>query len=87
MVLRRIFGPKWDEVTGEWRKLHNEELNDLYCSPYIVRVIKSRRMRWAGHVARMGERRGVYRALVGNPEGKRLLGRPRPRWEDILMDL
>ena len=64
-VLRRIFGPKKDEVTGEWRKLHNEELNDLYCSPNIVRVIKSKRMRWAGHVARMGERRGVYRVLMG----------------------
>jgi len=69
-VPRRIFGPKRDEVTGEWRKLHNEELNDLYCSPYIVRVIKLRRMRWAGHVARMGERRDVYRVLVGKPEGK-----------------
>jgi len=65
-VLRRIFGPKRDEVTGEWRKLRNEELNDLYSSPNIVRMIKSRRMRWAGHVARMGERRGVYRVLVGN---------------------
>jgi len=65
-VLRRIFGPKKDEVTGEWRKLHNEELNNLYSSPNIVRVIKSRRMRWAGHVARMGEGRGVYRVLVGN---------------------
>ena len=64
-VLRRVFGPNRGEVTGEWRKLHNEELNDLYCSPNIVRVIKSRRMRWAGHVARMGERRGVYRVLVG----------------------
>jgi len=69
-VLRIIFGPKRDEVTGEWRKLHNEELNDLYCSLDIVRVIKSRRMRWAGHVARMGQRRGVYRVLVGKPEGK-----------------
>jgi hypothetical protein len=69
-VLRKILEPKRDEVTGEWRKLHNEELNDLYCSPNIVRVIKSRRMRWAGHVARMGERRGVYRGLVGKPEGK-----------------
>jgi hypothetical protein len=67
-VLRGIFGPKRDEVTGEWRKLHNEELNDLYCSPNIVRVIKSRRMRWAGHVARMGERRDVYRVLVWKPE-------------------
>jgi len=67
-VLRRIFGPKRDEVTGEWRKLHNEELNDLYCSLNIVRVIKSTRMRWAGHVVRMGERRGVYRVLVGKPE-------------------
>jgi len=87
-VLRRISGPKRDEVTGEWRKLHNEELNDLYCSPNIVRVIKSRRMRWAGHVARMGERRGVYRVLVGKPEGRRSLGRTRHRWEDnIKMDL
>jgi len=76
-VLRRIFGPRRDEVTGDWRKLHNEELNDSYCSPNIVRVIKSRRMRWAGHVARMGEARGVYRVLVGKPEGKRPLGRPR----------
>jgi hypothetical protein len=75
-------------VTGEWRNLHNEELNDLYSSRNIVRVVKSRRMRWAGHVARMGEDRGVYRGLVGKPEGKRPLGRPRPRWEDnIKMDL
>ena len=87
-VLRRIFGPKRDEVTGEWRKLHNEELKGLYSSPNIVRVIKSRRMRWAGHVAHMGEGRGVYRVLVGKPKGKRLLGRPRRRWEDnIRMDL
>ena len=78
-VLRRIFGPKRDEVTGEWRKLHNEELNNLYSSPNIVRVIKSRRMRWAGHVARMGEGRVVYRVLVGKPEGRRPLGRPRRR--------
>ena len=78
-VLRRIFGTKWDEVTGEWRKLHNEELNDFYCSPNILRVIKSRRMRWAGHVAHMGEGRGMYRVLVGKPVGKRPLGRPRPR--------
>ena len=88
IVLRRIFRPKRDEVTGEWRKLHNEELNDLYCSPNIFRVIKSRRMRWAGYVARMGEMRGVYRVLVGKPEGKRSFGRPRRRWEDnIKMDL
>jgi len=75
-VLRRIFGPKRDEVTREWRKLHNEELNDLNSSSNIVRVIKSRRMRWAGHVARMGERRDVCRVLVGKPEGRRLLGGP-----------
>ena len=80
-VLRRIFGTRRDGVTGEWRKLHNEELNDLYCSPNIVRVIKSIRMGWAEHVGRMGERRGVYRVLVEKPEGKRLLGRPRHKWE------
>ena len=80
-VLRRIFGPKRDEVTKEWRKLHHEELNDLYCSSNIVRVMKSRRMRLAGHVARMGERRSVYRVLVGKPEWKRPLGRPSHRWE------
>ena len=75
-------------MTEEWRKVHNEELNDLYSSPNIVRVIKSRRMRWAGHVARMGERKGVYRVLVWKPEGKRPLGRPSHRWEDnIKMDL
>ena len=79
MVLRRIFGPRRDEVTGEWRRLHNEELNDLYSSPNIVRVIKWKRMRWAGHWTRMGEERGVYRVLVGKPEGKRPLGRPRRR--------
>jgi len=76
-VLRRMFGPKRDEVTREWRKLHNEELNDLYSSPNTFRVIKLRRMRFAGHVARMGERRGVYRILVGKPDGKRPLGRPK----------
>jgi hypothetical protein len=70
-LLRRIFGPERDEVTREWRKLHNEKLNDLYCSPNIVRVIKSRRMRWVGHVARMGAFRGVYSFLVGKPVGKR----------------
>jgi hypothetical protein len=87
-VLRRICGLKREEVTGEWRKLHNEELNDLYCSPNIVRVIKSRRMEWAVHVARMGERRVVYRILVGKPKGKISLGRPRRRWEgNIKMDL
>ena len=80
--------PKRDEVTREWRKLHNEELNNLYCSPNNVRVIKSRRMRWAGHVARRGERRDVYRVMVGKTEGRRPLGRPRLRWEDnIKMDL
>jgi len=88
MVLRRIFGQRRDEVTGEWRRLHNEELNDLYSSPNIVRVIKSGRMRWAGYVARMGEERGVCRVLLGKPEGKRPLGRPRRRWVDnIRMDL
>ena len=83
-VLRKIFGPRRDEVTGEWRKLHNEELNDQYSSPNIVRVIKSRRMKWAGHVAGMGKRRGVYSVLVGKPEGKRPLGRLRRRWEDSI---
>ena len=88
MVLRRIFGPRSDEVTGNWRRLRNQELNDLYCSPSIVRVIKSRRMKWAGHVVCVGEKRGVYRVLVGKPEGKRPLGRPRRRWVDnIRMDL
>ena len=81
-VLRRVFGPKRDEVTGEWRKLHNEELNDLYSLLNIVGVVKSRRMRWAGHVAHMGEDKGVHRVLVGKPEGNRPLGRPRRRWED-----
>jgi len=88
MVLRRIFGPRRDEETGEWRRLYNEELNDLYSSPNIVRVIKSRRMRWAVHEARMVEERGMYRVLVGKPERKRPLGRPRRRWVDnIRMDL
>jgi hypothetical protein len=83
----KIFGPKREE-DGSWKKLHNDELHDLYSSPNIVRVIKSRRMRWAGHVARMGEGRGAYRVLVGRPEGKRPLERPRRRWEDnIKMDL
>ena len=75
-VLRRVFGPKRDEVSGEWRKVHNEELNDLYSLPNIVRVVKSRRMKWAGHVARMGEDRVVHRVLVGKPEGKSPLGKP-----------
>jgi len=88
MVLRTIFVPRREEVTGKWRRLHNEELNDLYSSPNIVRVIKSRRMRWTGHVAHMGEERGVYRVLVGKPEGRRPLGRPKHRWLDnIRMDL
>ena len=83
-----MFGPKRDEVTGEWRKLHDEELNDLYCSPNIVRGIKSRKLRWAGHVALIGECRDVYRGLVGKPAGKKLLGRPKYRWEDnIKIDL
>ena len=87
-VLRRVFGPKRDEVTGEWRKLHNEELSDLYSLPNIVRVVKSRRMRWTGHVAHMGQGRGLYRVPVGEPEGKRPLGIFRRRWEDnIKMDL
>jgi hypothetical protein len=87
-LLRRIFGPKSDEVTGECRRLHNNELYALYSSPNIIRVIKSRRLRWTGHVARMGERRGAYRALVGKPEGRRPLGRSWRRWEDnFKMDL
>jgi hypothetical protein len=87
-VLRRIFGPNRKEVTGEWRRLHNKELYALYSSPNIIRVMKSKRLRWAGHVARMGERRGAYRSLVGKPEGRRPLERPRRRWEDnIKMDL
>jgi hypothetical protein len=86
-VLRRTFGPKRDEVTGVWRKLHNEELYDLYSSPNMLRVIISR-MRWTGYVALMGEGRGMYRVLVGKPEGKRPVGRPRHRWEDnIKVDL
>jgi hypothetical protein len=84
-VLRRIFGPKRDEVTGGWRKLHNEELYNLYSSPSIIRIIKSRRIKWAGHVARMGEKRNVYRLLVGEPEGKRPLGRSRCWVDNIKM--
>jgi hypothetical protein len=87
-VMRRIFGLKRDEVTGECRKHHNEELRHLYSSPSIIRIIKSRRMRWAGHVARMGEKRKAYRLLLGKPEKKRPLGRPRRKWVDnIRMDL
>jgi hypothetical protein len=87
-VLRGTFGPKRNEATGEWRRLHNEELIDLYSSPNIIRVIKSRRMRWAGHVARMEEKRCAYRILVGRPEGRRPFWRPRHRWEvNIKMDL
>jgi hypothetical protein len=87
-VLRGIFGSKGDEVIGGWRKLHNEELHNLYCSPSIIRMIKSKTMRWAGHVERIREKRNAYRILSGEPEGKRPLGRPRRRWEDnIKMDL
>jgi hypothetical protein len=86
--LRKIFGPKRDEVTGEWRKLRNEELHNLYSSPDIIRQIKSRRIKWSGHVARMGEERKLYKVLVGSPEGERPLGRPRCRWQDwIRIDL
>jgi hypothetical protein len=81
-VLRRIFVPKWNEVTGGWRKLHNEELHNLYPSPRIIRMIRSRRMKWAGHIARMKEKRNAYRVLVGKPEGRRQQGRLRRRWED-----
>jgi len=83
-VLMKTFWPKRDEVTGEWRKLHSQELNDLYCSLNIVRMIKSKRVRWAGHVARMGDRRGIFRVLVGKPEGKRPLEGPRRRWENYI---
>jgi hypothetical protein len=87
-VLRRIFVPRRDEVTGEWRKLHNEELHNLYSSSDIIRQVKSRPMRWAGHVARMEEERKVYKVLVGNPEGNRPLGRPKRSCEDgVRMDL
>jgi hypothetical protein len=87
-VLRRIFGPKRDEVTGEWRNLRDEELHNFFLSPDIISQVKSRRMRWAGHVARMEEETKVYKILVGKPEGKRPLGRPRRRWECwIRMDL
>jgi hypothetical protein len=81
-VLRGTFGPKRDEVTEEWRKWHNEELRDLYSSPSIIRIIKSRRMRWAGHVAQIGEKRNAYRLLVGKPDAKRPLEKPRRRWVD-----
>jgi hypothetical protein len=83
-VLRRIFGPNRDEVTEDWKKLHNEEFHNLYSSPNIIRMIKSKRMRRAGHVARMGKKRNAYRILVGKPEGKRPLGRPRRRWLFVL---
>ena len=87
-VLRKIFGAKKDEITGEWRKLHNAELYVVYSSPNIIRSLKSRRLRWAGHVALMDQSINAYRVLVGKPEGKRPLGRPRRRWEDnIKMDL
>jgi hypothetical protein len=87
-VLRRIFGPKRDEVTGEWRKLRNEELHDLYCSPSIIRIMKLRRMRWAGHVTGIREKWNAHGLLVGKPERKRSLGRPRRRWMDFIkMDL
>jgi hypothetical protein len=87
-LLRRIFGPKRDRVSGGLRKLHNEELHNLYSSQSIIRIIKSRRMRWVGYVARMGEKRNVYRLLIGKPEGKRPLGRPRRRWiGNIMIDL
>jgi hypothetical protein len=87
-VLRRIFGLKRDEVVGGWRKLHNEKFHYLYSSPSIIRIIKSSRMRWAGHVVHIGDKRNAYRILVGRPEGKRPLGRPRCRWEDnCKMDL
>ena len=88
VVLRRIFGPMRDEITEEWSRLHNEELNDLYSSPNTMRVLKSRRMRWAGHVALMGDEIGVYRVLMGKPEARGPVGRPRRRWVDnIRMDL
>jgi hypothetical protein len=83
-VLRRIFGPKRDEATGDWRRLQNGELNDLYSSPNIIQVIKSKIMGWAGHVVRMGEGRAAHRVLVGRPDGRRPLGRPRRRLEDII---
>jgi hypothetical protein len=87
-VLRKIFGPKRDEMTGGWRKLHNEELHNFCCSPNIIRKLKSKRMRWAGHVARMKEKRNTYNIVVGKSEGKRLPGRPKRRWVDnIKMDL
>jgi hypothetical protein len=86
-ALRKIYGRKREEVAGDRRRLHNEELHNLYTSPYIIRVMKSRRMRWVRHAARIGELRNAYSILVGKPEGKRALGRPRRRWENIRMDL
>jgi hypothetical protein len=83
-VLRRIFGPKRGEVTGEWKELHNEDIRDLYSSPSIIRIIKSRRMRWTGHVVRIGEKRNAYRVLVGKPDGKIPLGRSSRRWVDTI---
>ena len=85
-VLSRVLGPKRDEVTGEWRRLHMEQLYDLHTSLNVIQVSKSKRMKWSGHVARMGDGRGVHRVLIGKPEGKRPLGRPRRRWEDIKID-
>jgi hypothetical protein len=84
-VLRRIFGPKSDEVTGSWRKVHNEELHNVYSSSSIIRMFKSRRMIWAGHAARMGENRNVCRMLMGDLKGERAPGRPRHRWEDNIL--
>jgi hypothetical protein len=86
-VLRRVFGPKRDEIIGRWTKLHNDERHNLYSSPSVINMITSRRMKWVGQVGRIGEKRNAYRVLVGKPEGKELLGRPKHRWENIKMDL